>query len=116
MKIYAITQGEYSGYHICALTVSKEKAEKLRKIYSDSFDEAYIEEYEDSEDEDVRATFVYHQSDDSVCLWQYGDERERIKADWDGGFCVYVHAKDKEHARKKAQDMIAKYKAEKLDL
>lgn len=36
MEIYVITKGTYSDYHICALTLDKEKAECLKKIYSDS--------------------------------------------------------------------------------
>lgn len=32
MTIYAITKGYYSDYRICALTVSKDKAERL-KLY-----------------------------------------------------------------------------------
>ena len=115
MKIYAITKGEYSDYHICALTVSKEKAAKLRKIYSDSFDEAYIEEYEDSDSEDIRALFIYRQSNDNVAIWDF-NENEKVDIDGNGDIYAIVSAKDKEHARKKAQDMIAKYKAEKLDL
>lgn len=115
MKIYAITQGEYSGYHICALTVNKEKAEKLRKIYSDSFDEAYIEEYEDSESKDIMVLFIYRQSNDNVAIWD-SNEDEKVDIDGNGNIYAIVYAKDKEHARKKGQDMIAKYKAEKLGL
>lgn len=55
MKIYAITQGEYSDYRIRAITTNKDKAEKLRDIYTDRYEydvggtEAYIEEFEDGE-------------------------------------------------------------------
>ena len=94
---------------------SKEKAEKLRKIYSDSFDEAYIEEYEDSDSEDIRALFIYRQSNDNVAIWDF-NENEKVDIDGNGDIYAIVSAKDEEHARKKGQDMIAKYKAEKLDL
>ena len=115
MKIYAITKGEYSDYHICALTVSKEKAEKLKKLYSDRCYKAHIEEYEDGEGEDIRALFIYRQFDNTVAVRDY-DDNERVDIDLYGNIYAIVSAKDKEHARKKAQDMIAKYKAEKLDL
>ena len=54
MKVYVITQGCYSDYHICAVTLDKDKAEQLRKMYTakesrygySSSDVAEIEEYE----------------------------------------------------------------------
>lgn len=46
MKVYVITCGEYSDYHICSVTLDKEQAELLKVRYSDECDEAYIEEYE----------------------------------------------------------------------
>lgn len=50
MKVYVITQGCYSDYHICAVTLDKDKAERLQKMYSakDSYysDNTEIEEYD----------------------------------------------------------------------
>lgn len=54
MKVYVITQGCYSDYHICAVTLDKDKAERLRKMYTAKescygycrSDDAEIEEYE----------------------------------------------------------------------
>lgn len=45
MKIYVITKGEYSDYHICAVTEDEKIAEKLQRIFSD-WDKAKIEEYD----------------------------------------------------------------------
>lgn len=113
MKIYAITQGDYSDYHICALTVNKNKAERLKEIYSDEYDEAEIEEYEDSEaGEELRVPFIYWTGSNSAIpcsvLTQEGVNINRF------GELVgaVVLSTDAEHAKKKAQDMIAKYKAE----
>lgn len=50
MKIYVITKGEYSDYHICAATTDKDRAEFLRKMASTTGiygKEARIEEYDD---------------------------------------------------------------------
>lgn len=46
-EVYVITSGEYSDYGINAVTVSKERAEKLQKYYSRDYPggEANIEEY-----------------------------------------------------------------------
>lgn len=47
MKAYVITQGCYSDYHICAVTLDKEKAEHLRKLaLCHDSDYVEIEEYE----------------------------------------------------------------------
>ena len=47
MKAYVITQGCYSDYHICAVTLDKEKAERLRKLaLCHDSDYVEIEEYE----------------------------------------------------------------------
>lgn len=46
MKVYVITQGIYSDYHICAVTLDAQEAERLRKVYDESGDRARVEEYE----------------------------------------------------------------------
>ena len=48
-KVYIVTSGVYSSYHICRCFLDKEKAEtylKLREDYGDSYEEPQIEEYE----------------------------------------------------------------------
>jgi len=44
-KVYVITKGYYSDYHICAVTAEKKRAEELKKMYTDDYDAAKIEEY-----------------------------------------------------------------------
>lgn len=116
MTIYAITKGYYSDYRICALTVSKDKAERLKKLYTDDREMAEIEEYEDGEGEDVRVLWRYSVADGSVSISDYS-ENEKVITDRSGfTFAAYVYAKDAEHAKKKAQDMIAEYKAKRKGL
>ena len=52
MKIFVLTEGGYSMYHIILCTVSREKAEHLAKIY-----ECEIEEYEDGDVNDMRVIY-----------------------------------------------------------
>lgn len=47
MKLYAVTKGDYSDYHIITLTADKEAAKKIAKRFSDEYDVAKVEEYED---------------------------------------------------------------------
>lgn len=123
MKIYIITQGEYSEYHIVGMTHDRQKAERwvneynLGKEYA--FDRAEIEEYE---------TDVFGRGD----LYQYSVKREcgEVSVDLlsdidfkyeyfysdDGDFRLVVYAHDKEHAKKIAYDRIAKMKAEREGL
>lgn len=115
MKIYAVTQGEYSDYHICALTLSAEKAERIKKVYSTFFHPAEIEIYEDGEDAELNFLFCYESEFDDIYVENEGDHEEGV-IPLDDNFNVYVRAEDQEHARKKAYDMIAKYKAQKYGL
>ena len=54
MKVYIVTAGEYSDYHICKVFLDKEKAEKyvaleneMNKYYSDN---CYINEWDTADD------------------------------------------------------------------
>lgn len=48
-KLYAVTEGRYSDYHIVALSSDKEKAEELAKWYNlREHTNAEVEEFEDS--------------------------------------------------------------------
>lgn len=114
MEIYAITKGEYSDYHICALTVDKEKAEALRKMCSDRNGEAEIETYIDGDLKYCELWWLYDRDDDAVenlsnhhvyYGWEHVDPNE-----------VVLCAPDPEAARKKAYDMIAKDEAERQNI
>ena len=113
MKIYAVTQGIYSDYHIVALTVNKERAEHLAKIY-----EAEIEEYEDAQEFPALPMWMYAEGlfGTECYIMDISDGKERLYTKnsdyWGAYICAEVFAEDEAHARKKAQDMIAKYKAE----
>ena len=117
MTYYAITKGEYSDYHICAITADKDKAERLQKIYTDHYEDAEIEEYEENDEKYLESRMIWFYDaykDEAKKTGDFGDgEDESI---WDStysGICgAYVVASDAEHARKKGQDMIAKRKAE----
>lgn len=126
MKIYIITKGDYSSYHICAVSTDKKKAETLRKAFSDSWDEAQIETYESDEflteiengfklydcaikeDGDMSIT-TFESSIDYIDSSNFKVKKYKMAP----GYCVYVWAKDKEHARKIAADKIAEFKAKK---
>ena len=58
MKVYIVTQGEYSAYRIEKVFLNKEKAEKYAKYKSTDYDECFVEEY-DTYDENLIAKKHY---------------------------------------------------------
>ena len=52
MKVYVITAGVYSDYHICCVCIDRETAERRKKLFSDKYDEAEIEEFDTDEYEE----------------------------------------------------------------
>lgn len=117
MKIYAITKGHYSDYHICALTINKAKANQLESIYSDDLCEAKIEEYEDGDGMDMNLFWYCDKNGCNPSVQDYnGREQVLVSNKTKEIYGVEVYAKDALHAEKKAQDMIAEYKAKKAGI
>lgn len=129
MKVYVITSGEYSDYRICAVTLDKEKAEKLRKR-CDHFDYtgAQIEEYDTEESESLlignsfRVCFDKSGNVEMIAkneLTCYTLEMCKEKPSFnaiDNLLTVYVMANSAEDAIKIAAERRAKYLSEKMGL
>lgn len=126
MKIYVVTQGEYSDYHIVCVTDNIENAEMCRKVVSDQWDEANIETFDT---DDVRFD-LGDNTPFQVAIWDDGSvDIEKLPIDDgfgyqsaiehvvfrshrknDTGYRVSVLAKDRPHALKKAADFIMQCK------
>lgn len=121
MKIYVITKGSYSDYHICGVSTEKEKAEEFAKMCSDNFDEAMVEEYETEIIEpflkDGKLFRVMMRPDETIHVRELNIDSYYInqvnKVENGLVYWVYVIARDKEHAKKIALDKIYQYKYEK---
>lgn len=117
MKVYVITKGAYSDYHIVAVVLDKTRAEEIVKAVSDpkwSFGEARVEEY----DTDTFATQYAYSVNYYDRRWyanidEYTDHQSN-HVNNDHSFLVF--AKDEDHAIKIAQDMRAEYLAKKKGL
>ena len=130
MKVYILTTGEYSDYHIVYVTLDKEKAEKfvedtnkyvdknwgynvvnLEEFDTDDFNFVYDNDktwYAKKLQDEIEVSF-----DEEVIGNPYFDEKINVvSVSWDGGLCVYVKAKDSDHAFKVAVDLFAEYEAE----
>ena len=120
MKLYAITKGKYEDYHICALTSDKDKAARLKSLYSDQWYNAYIEEYEDgNENKNGQIPFRYwtqFEDEEEDCYALEGNsvipEEDYISYDENGNIVtLVVFASDIEGAKEKAREIVAKYEA-----
>lgn len=117
MKIYIITKGDYSDYHICNVTTDYETAKRYKEAYSDDiWGDAHIEVYEDGENGKERYCWWYNPVNNAAKISEYNGKEKVMKNREDKIYSVYVYAPDEKHAAKKAQDMIAKYKAEQAGL
>lgn len=124
MKLYAITDGEYSDYRIITLTADEAKAKRLAKMLN-----ANVEEYEDGEYDTVlnhegesiyNVYFRYCQSGvQSVCKVDYSaiwcNDVDKVR-DYNTFAIVPVWGKDMTSAAKKAADIYSKWNAERLGL
>ena len=138
MKIYVITKGDYSDYHICGVATDPEKAERLAKIHTDRWDDAQVEEYDTDRGEDLlEGRFPF-----AVCFFDWRDPRvddEKENDSFEPGIealdqlqeenvdflrpiyygpkmTVRLYAPDEQTALKIAQDKRAQYLAEKAGI
>ena len=120
---YAITDGDYSDYHIIAITDNKERAENIKKLYSGKYSEPMIEEFFDEEAKSEALYDVLYNTDGSynVTLQTFDKKyssdiniiRESVPCNRWWKYQVLVIAKDANHAIKIAQDLWAEYRAKK---
>lgn len=120
---YAVTDGDYSDYHIIAITDNKERAENIKKLYGDNYSEPMIEEFFDGEAKNEALYDVVYKTDGSykVSLKDFDMNKlsninivneNTFHNNW-WKYRVLVMAKDRTHAIKIAQDLWAEYKAKK---
>lgn len=112
MKIYIITKGDYLDYHICTATTNYEKAKRYKEAYSTNWGDARIEIYEDGKKECYH--WVYNPVNNTAKISECNRKGNIIKHRKGKVCSVYVYAPDEKHAIKKAQDMIATYKAQQV--
>lgn len=115
MKIYVITKGCYSDYHICGVATEKEKAEYIAKECTDCYENTVIEEYDTETWDEYRKGARYFQVvirsdgsgfvevEDIEDIHWYGVNKVE---EHHGVFEVHVMAKNKRHAKKIGLDLI----------
>lgn len=125
MKIYVVTQGEYSDYHIITATTDKNVAEQIAQKFrgNDSWNETYVEEYEDAKMMLKPLFFIRFDKQGNVMecsaessAYPYQPEYATIKHDVNKNAFTYVVADTMEGAIKIAAERRAKFLAEQLGL
>ena len=139
MKAYVITKGDYSDYHICGVSLDKEKAGWLAKCKSDAYDVAQVEEFEIDEGVPIELYKLYPVY--KIVTNEKGEITNSYLTGWTADLDAYepkyifetnssrtnlyrinvnftarVAAEDEEHAKKIALDQRAKMLAEMLGL
>ena len=115
MKVYIVTDGDYSDYHIEAVFTDKEKAEKYASLHC--YDA--VEEY-DADKIEVKGEvepWVAHQCSYTNDFWHcddvhYSKKREnRVWKSYYNGIksIIYLKERDSEKALKISQDLYAEW-------
>ena len=60
MRVYIITAGAYSDYHICGVATTEEKAEMMRRYFCNGWQTARVTEWDTDNVENVVLRRVYH--------------------------------------------------------
>ncbi len=120
MKVYVVMKGYYSGRHIAAVTLDKEKAQLLQERFDDG-DVAEIEEYDTDNVDDAYEAYKLGYNlyfvgfDDRDKIYLLCEDKsingEKEQHNWDT-HRYYVWAKDEKTAKRIAIDRHAMWKAQ----
>lgn len=128
MKVFVITAGKYSDFHICAVASNAERAELLRKFYCCGGNEADVEIYDTDDAPQIvgTPTRIYNvriSPSGQVTMgggeeYHFGDDRYNTRYELGPSlaFQMWLPAVDEEHAKKIACDTRAVVLAKRLGL
>jgi hypothetical protein len=117
-------KGDYSDKHIIAVTCDKQKSEKIKECYSNDWNDARIEEW----DEPTISFISYYRITHDMTTGEYETEKkspdelcgEEVNYIYEyyhnDGFNVTVQAENETVALKIARDLWAEYKAKKEEI
>ena len=126
MKVYVLTCGEYSCYHIVGVLLDEEQAKIAAEVMSDRYNDVEVETYDTDELKFIKPswkywTIAFSERDhaivdafrDDYYLDALGEPRLcAINHRW----YVDVYAENEDHATKNASDRLNKYLAEQSNL
>lgn len=113
-KVYAVTSGDYSAYHIDRIFSTEEVARQFAAI-DDKYD---VEEFDLDEDFDQTKLYkydVYVATNRAVSAdmdeWPDDDPQTTIQKQRTNGYAVSLWARNQEYAKKQAYDLMMQVKA-----
>lgn len=120
MKVYVLTEGCYSDYHIIGITLDEEQAKIAADALSNRHCTVNCEEFETDDINFIKPGwhlwYIYFDKKTHAITRTYrSDYPDRLNTVWltrDKIWCVEVYAEDEEHAIKSASDKLSKYLAE----
>lgn len=126
MKVYVLTCGEYSYYHIVGVLLDEEQAKIAAEVMSNRYNDVEVETYDTDELKFIKPGWKYwtiaiserdHAIVDTFCDDYYLDAlgKPRLCA-INHRWYVDVYAEDEDHAIKNASDRLNKYLAEQNNL
>lgn len=121
MVVYLIVKGDYYE-RVCAVTGNKEKAERLKKLFSSDFSTAEIKRYDTKDSDEIAIAgykpFRITSTTDGLSIrieedtdLDYNDFNN-ISLNTFGNYTCHIAAKDREHAKKIFRALLAEYKYE----
>lgn len=119
MKFYVVTKGEYSNYHIVAVSTDKKKAENLKKIHSSKYMETRIEIFNENVEKNYPIFEVFADENGEILDINLQDiPRFAIKdigklKEHPSGFIADIQAENEDIAKKVFFDILAEHKAKK---
>ena len=126
MKVYVLTGGVYSDYHIIGVLLDEEQARIAAEVMPDRHNDVEVETYDTDELKFIKPgwkywTIAFSERDHAIVdafrddfhLDAPGEPRlDAIRHRW----YVDVYAEDEDHAIKNASDKLSKYLAEQNNL
>lgn len=121
MKVYVLTSGSYSDYHIVGVLLDEEQARIAAEAMSNRYDGVDVETYDTDELKFIKPgwkywTIVFSEHDhsiiDSFCDDYLGTPGKPRLFTPNHRWYVDVYAEDEDHAIKSASDKLNKYLAE----
>ena len=126
MKVYVLTCGEYSCYHIVGVLLDEEQAKIAAEVMSDRYNDVEVETYDTDELKFIKPGWKYWTIAFSECDHAIVDtfrDDYYLDALGEPRLCTINHrwyvdayAEDEDHAIKNASDKLSKYLAEQNNL
>lgn len=126
MKVYVLTSGEYSCYHILGVLLDEEQAKIAAEVMSDRRNDVEVETYDTDDLKFIKPGWKYwsigfserdHAVTDIICHNHFGSlDEPDLYGEYHKNWYVDVYAEDEKYAIKNASDRLSKYLAEQNNL